>query len=52
VRGTDGRFHVLYELQLTNAKAAPATIQGLDVLDAARPSRVVARFAGAGLVSA
>lgn len=34
VKRSDGRWHVLYELELTNRKADPATIQRLDVLDA------------------
>lgn len=46
VQGTDGRWHVVYELQLLNGKPAPATIEQVDVVDAARPSRVLASFAG------
>ncbi len=50
VQGTDGRWHVVYELELANGKGVPATIQEVSVLDAARPSRVIARFAGDELV--
>lgn len=50
VLGTDGKLHVVYELQLTNAKADLATLQEIQVLDADRPSRVVATFAGADLL--
>lgn len=50
VLGTDGRYHVVYELELTNTKLAPATIQSIAVRDAARPKRIVARFAGRRLV--
>src|SRR4051794_26640154 len=45
VRGTDGRLHVVYELQLTNAKPVPATLQEIQVVDADRPDRVLARYA-------
>jgi peptidase M23-like protein len=45
-KGTDGRYHVPYELLLTNAKAAPATIQRVVVLDEADRSRVITRFQG------
>lgn len=34
VKGTDGRYHVVYELLLTNAKAVPATLEAVEVLDA------------------
>jgi hypothetical protein len=34
VKGTDGRYHVVYELLLTNAKAVPATLKAVEVLDA------------------
>jgi hypothetical protein len=50
VPGTDGRLHLVYEYQLTNTKAAPATIQRVDILDAARPSRVLASWSGNALV--
>ena len=32
IRGTDGAYHLVYELQLTNTKSLPATIQKLEVL--------------------
>jgi hypothetical protein len=46
VLGTDGRLHVVYELELTNAKPVPATLQEIRVLDANQPDRVLASFAG------
>ena len=49
-RGTDGRYHVAYELLLTNAKAVPATIQRIVVLDEADRGRVITRFQGDRLV--
>ncbi|HEU0287304.1 MAG TPA: M23 family metallopeptidase [Nocardioidaceae bacterium] len=50
VRGTDGRYHVVYELQLTNAKPVPATIRSVAVLDEADRDRVITRFQGSRLV--
>jgi len=50
VLGTDGTYHVVYELMLVNAKAAPATLQGLAVLDARNRSRVLATFKGDDVV--
>lgn len=49
VRGTDGRFHVVYELQFQNAKLAPATLDEVQVLDADHPNRVLASYSGRGL---
>src|SRR3954451_23909917 len=51
VRGTDGRLHVVYELQLTNAKPVPATLQEIRVLDANQPDRVLASYAGDDLAN-
>lgn len=50
VPGTDGRFHLVYEYELTNTKAAPATIQRVDILDAAAPGRVLASWSGNALL--
>lgn len=50
VLGTDGRHHVVYELELTNTKAAAATLQRIDVVDAAAPSHVIASYAGQALL--
>jgi len=52
VSGDDGRFHVVYELRLTNAKAVPATIERVDVLDARDHTRVLRTLAGGELVAA
>src|SRR3954452_14767241 len=51
VRGTDRPFHVVYELELTNANLAPATLNSLQVLDVQKPSRVLANYAGPSLVA-
>jgi hypothetical protein len=48
--GSDGRFHLAYDLELTNASAVPATITRIDVVDAANTSRVVASFSGPDLL--
>lgn len=49
VLGTDGRWHVLYEVQLLNTRPQPATLQRFDVLDARDEGRVIATFSGADL---
>jgi hypothetical protein len=49
VQGTDGRWHLVYELQLTDAKDVPATLHEIQVLDADHPDRVVGTFRGADL---
>lgn len=41
VRGTDGQYHVAYELLLTNATACPASFNSLTVLNAADASPVL-----------
>lgn len=52
VRATDGRWHVVYELWLTNARPVPATIERIEVVDYDAQDRVVARLDGATLTSA
>jgi len=47
VLGTDGRYHLIYELELTNTKAVPATIQRVEVLDA---GRVIGSYSGKSLL--
>lgn len=42
--GTDGKYHIAYDLEFTNASLIPATLQKVEVLDAADQSRVVATF--------
>ena len=43
VKGTDGRYHVVYELLLTNAKAVPATLESVEVLNADDGTTVLRR---------
>lgn len=44
VLGTDGLYHVVYELAVTNTKVAPATVQRIDVLDAGAPNHLLASY--------
>lgn len=48
--GTDKRYHVAYDLQLTNASPVPATLDRVDVVDGTDPQKVLATFSGAALV--
>lgn len=49
-RGSDGQYHVVYDLQLTNATSEPATIEKIEVVDGHNPKQVVASFSGTSLV--
>lgn len=48
--GTDGRYHIVYDLELTNAGPVPATIDKLDVVDAHDPGKIVVSYSGTELV--
>jgi len=50
IRGTDGAYHVVYELQLTNTKSVPATIRKIDVLGGSPRSQIITSFSDAELV--
>src|SRR5215471_1814929 len=50
ILGTDGAYHVVYELQLTNTKLLPATIQKIEVLAGSTGSQVITSFSDADLV--
>jgi len=50
IRGTDGAYHVVYELELTNTKSVPATMRKIDVLAGANGSQVITSFSDADLV--
>lgn len=52
VAGTDGHWHVVYELWLTNTQALPATIERVEVLDFDDQARTVATLAGDALAHA
>ena len=49
--GTDGKYHVAYDLQLTNASKVPGSLDKLEVVDGTDPTKVVASFSGTQLVS-
>ncbi len=48
--GTDGKYHVDYDLVLTNATTLPAAVDRIEVVDAGQPAKVVATFSGKELV--
>jgi hypothetical protein len=49
--GTDGKQHVVYELVFTNASPTPATLNKVEVLDAATPAAVLTSYEGRQLIS-
>ena len=50
IRGSDGIYHVVYELQLTNTKLVPATLQKIEVLTGSTGSQVITSFSDAELL--
>ncbi|MEV7415452.1 M23 family metallopeptidase [Streptomyces sp. NPDC089919] len=48
--GSDQKYHVSYDLQLTNASRLPATLSKVEVVDAERPDTVVATLSSPQLV--
>jgi hypothetical protein len=50
IRGTDGAYHVVYELQLTNTKLVPATMEKIEVLVGPTGSQVINAFSDTELV--
>jgi murein DD-endopeptidase MepM/ murein hydrolase activator NlpD len=51
VLGTDDKLHFVYELVITNTGTATATLQKIEVVDAATPQKVLATFEGASLLT-
>src|SRR5215472_1377501 len=49
--GTDGRQHVVYELIMINANATPATLQKVEVVPSAYPTRAIATYQGGELLA-
>jgi hypothetical protein len=49
-KGTDGKYHVVYDLELQNASSVPATLERLDVVDANDPSKTVTSYEGPALL--
>ena len=50
--GTDGRTHIVYELLLTNTNVTPATVEAIEVVDAAKPSGTLDTYDGKKLLTA
>ncbi|MFF3159674.1 M23 family metallopeptidase [Streptomyces sp. NPDC057910] len=48
--GTDQKYHVSYDLQLTNASRLPASITKVEVVDAKHPNSVITSLSGRQLV--
>jgi hypothetical protein len=48
--GTDGKYHVSYDLQLTNGSRLAATIDSVDIVDGVDPARIVGSIKGPQLV--
>ncbi|HTQ16674.1 M23 family metallopeptidase [Mycobacterium sp.] len=48
--GTDGKYQLAFDVQITNAAAAPASLNSVEVVDAQDPTKVLATFAGSQLV--
>lgn len=49
-QGTDQKFHLAFDVQVTNATAVPASLEKVDVVDARDPSKVLVSFTGPQLV--
>jgi hypothetical protein len=49
--GTDGKQHLVYELELVNANPTPATLRKIEVLTASDPAQTLAAYEGDELVS-
>ena len=48
--GTDNKYHLAFDMQVTNATAVPASLDAVDVVDAQDPSSVLVSFSGKQLV--
>jgi hypothetical protein len=48
--GTDNKYHLAFDVQITNAAALPASLNAVDVVDAQDPTKVLASFSGKQLV--
>jgi len=51
VLGTDGKQHLVYELVITNAGTATATLETIEVVGADDPAKVLAKFEGGALIA-
>lgn len=50
VPGVDGKYHAVYELELSNSNRTPTTLKSIEVLDASNPSRVITTYADGQLL--
>jgi murein DD-endopeptidase MepM/ murein hydrolase activator NlpD len=50
--GSDGKVHLVYEIQISNAVALPFQVNSLEVLNAADQSQLFAEFSGEDVMSA
>lgn len=48
--GTDGKYHVAYNVAILNVSAQPATLEKVEIVDAEDPTKIVASFSGPQLV--
>lgn len=48
--GTDDKYHLAFDMQVTNSSAEPSALTAVDVVDARDPKRVLASFSGNQLV--
>jgi Peptidase family M23 len=48
--GTDGKYHLAFDVQLTNATKVPASLDAVDVVDGQNPTKVLVSFSGKQLV--
>jgi hypothetical protein len=50
--GTDGRTHIVYELLLTNTSVTPATVESVEVVDAANAAKTLDAYDAKRLLAA
>ena len=48
--GTDGKYHLAFDVQLTNATKLPASLDAVEVVDGQDPTKVLVSFSGKQLV--
>ncbi|WP_269462755.1 M23 family metallopeptidase [Mycobacterium basiliense] len=48
--GSDGKYHLAFDMQITNATGVPASLNAVDVVDAQEPKNVLASFSDTQLV--
>ena len=51
VLGTDGLYHLVYELDVTNTNVAPATLRRIDVVDADASTHLLASYMDQELIA-